>query len=320
MKNFLRIASATFLGLMAVGLMGSYIQQSSYNLVQNSGTPLTRRTTLNCINGVTCADSGSLTTISTAAIAGNYSQSFVAQTTVILAHNLGTLNVIVTCYDTSTPPLQIIPNTTAITDTNDVTVTFSIIQSGYCVVNGLNSGGGGTAKIYHYQYIPGGSLISGTTNNTGSFSAGSASNLTANTPIVGPGTGPGMSTLASGGSSAIFQIRVPTSWDSSAITLDVDGVYDVATTAGTIILVSYSSDLHVGNNAQVVTWSSASSSATVNATNNTFPSFPVVRWSLTVPSSLIAAGDFIYISVARPSGDTFGANAYILGANLGIKY
>lgn len=141
--KFLRIVSAFFLALISVMLMGSYVQQSAYSIVQNSGTPLTRRTTLNCIGGVTCADTGSLTTISTAAIAGNYSQSFTSQTSVVLTHNLGTLNVITACYDTSTPPAQIIPNGTFITDSNDVTVTFSIAQSGYCTVNGLNSGGGG---------------------------------------------------------------------------------------------------------------------------------------------------------------------------------
>ena len=143
--KLLRITSAFFLALITIALMGSSVIPASYNLVQNAGSPLTRRSTLNCINGVTCADDGTnkVTTISTTAIGGNYSQSFTSQTTVVLAHNLGTNNVLVSCYDTSTPPVQIIPNTTTITDTNDVTVTFSISQSGYCVVNGINASGGG---------------------------------------------------------------------------------------------------------------------------------------------------------------------------------
>jgi len=140
-----KLADAFFLALITIALMGSSVIPASYNLVQNAGSPLTRRSTLNCINGVTCADDGTnkVTTISTTAIGGNYSQSFTSQTTVILAHNLGTNNVLVSCYDTSTPPVQIIPNTTTIADTNDVTVTFSISQSGYCVVNGINASGGG---------------------------------------------------------------------------------------------------------------------------------------------------------------------------------
>ena len=122
-----------------------------YNLVENSGTALPAQTTLNCINGVTCANDAthSVTTISTTVVGGNYTQSFTSQTSVTLTHHLGTTNVIVSCYDNSMPPLQVIPNTTAITDSNDVTVTFLTAQTGYCVVNGLNAsgGGGGTVSV-----------------------------------------------------------------------------------------------------------------------------------------------------------------------------
>jgi hypothetical protein len=155
----MKVLSAFLLCFVCMILMASSVVPASYNLVQNAGTPLTRRSTLNCINGTTCADTGGVTTISSTAIAGNYSQSFTSQTSVVLTHNLNTLNVIVACYDTSTPPVQIIPNTTSITDVNDVTVTFSIAQSGYCTVNGLNvsgggGGGGSTTNSGAYASLP----------------------------------------------------------------------------------------------------------------------------------------------------------------------
>ena len=76
--------------------------------------------------------------VATNAYAGQFgaafSQSFASQTSVVLLHNLNTLAVSVTCYDTSTPPLYIIPDSIALTSTNSVTVTFVVAQSGNCVV------------------------------------------------------------------------------------------------------------------------------------------------------------------------------------------
>lgn len=63
-----------------------------------------------------------------------YSQSFTGQTSVAVTHNFGTTAVTVACYDTSTPPLLIVPNTVALTNSNTATVTFANSQSGTCVV------------------------------------------------------------------------------------------------------------------------------------------------------------------------------------------
>jgi hypothetical protein len=68
------------------------------------------------------------------ASAPNYSQSFTSQTSVVLTHNLGTLNVTVECYDNSN--VQVSYSTFTVTDLNDVTVTFVSPQTGRCVVNG----------------------------------------------------------------------------------------------------------------------------------------------------------------------------------------
>jgi hypothetical protein len=63
-----------------------------------------------------------------------YSQTFSSQTSVVLSHNYNTTSVVTACYNSATPPQQIL-GSVAITDANHVTVTFSSLQSGYCVVN-----------------------------------------------------------------------------------------------------------------------------------------------------------------------------------------
>ena len=65
-----------------------------------------------------------------------YSQSFSTVTSVVLTDNLNTTVKTTQCYDSSSPPNEIIPLNVAITDANDVTVTFSSSQSGSCIVQG----------------------------------------------------------------------------------------------------------------------------------------------------------------------------------------
>jgi hypothetical protein len=93
---------------------------------------------------------------------GAYSQSFTTQTSVTVAHNLGTTAVVTQCFDNSSPPVNIEWNKLTITDTNNVTVTFLVAQSGSCVVtSGSGSGGGGGGTIYTGTGIAGaGTLIS----------------------------------------------------------------------------------------------------------------------------------------------------------------
>jgi hypothetical protein len=88
--------------------------------------------------------------VSGAAVGGAYSSSFTSQTTVIIpgsAHLLGTANLLVGCYDPSTPAVRVQPNTVSVhAATFDVTVTFAAAQSGRCVVSsgGGSSGGSGS--------------------------------------------------------------------------------------------------------------------------------------------------------------------------------
>ena len=86
-----------------------------------------------------------------AAEAGNASYAFATQVSITIpgtVHQFGTANLVVDCYDNSTPPQQVEPDKIQISPaTYNVTIDFSTPQTGYCVVNGAGtasvSGGGG---------------------------------------------------------------------------------------------------------------------------------------------------------------------------------
>lgn len=65
----------------------------------------------------------------------NYQQSFTSATSVTLTHNLNSTGIVFACFDTSTPPLWILPKSATLTNANTLTVTFASAQSGSCVVN-----------------------------------------------------------------------------------------------------------------------------------------------------------------------------------------
>jgi hypothetical protein len=69
------------------------------------------------------------------ASAPNFSQSFTSQTSVTMTHNLGTSNVVVSCYDSSNNEVSYA--TFTVVDLNNVTATFFTPQTGRCVVNGF---------------------------------------------------------------------------------------------------------------------------------------------------------------------------------------
>ena len=69
--------------------------------------------------------------------------AFVSQTTVTIpgtVHQFGTANLVVDCYDNSTPPQRVEPDKIQISPTTyNVTINFSTAQTGYCVVNGAGT-------------------------------------------------------------------------------------------------------------------------------------------------------------------------------------
>ncbi len=68
------------------------------------------------------------------AVLAKYSTSWVAQTSVTVNHNLGTTDVIVQVYETSTGLQQIVPTT--IVDANNVSLAFGAAFTGFAVVIG----------------------------------------------------------------------------------------------------------------------------------------------------------------------------------------
>jgi hypothetical protein len=84
---------------------------------------------------------------------GAYASSFTSQTSVVIpgsAHQLNTPNLVLNCYDTETPAMEVDPDTVAVNLTTfDVTINFATAQSGRCVVSsggsaGQGGGAGGT--------------------------------------------------------------------------------------------------------------------------------------------------------------------------------
>ena len=171
--NFQDTGTVTWTCSTAAGVTTCQATSSSsggYSTIENSGTPLTMRTTVNMQGtGVSCADSGGITvcTINGTGVA-NFAQAFTAQTTVTIAHNLGTASVVVQCVDGASPPNVIVPQNIAITSINVVTVTFSSSQTGSCVVNGAAAG---TATSVPF------SGITAATNTTAGMLVGSGASL-----------------------------------------------------------------------------------------------------------------------------------------------
>ena len=136
----------------------TFTSQTSVTLAHNFGT---LKQVIGCANGsgvwiepntttlgtnsstVTfgAAQTGSCTVIGGT---GLYEESFTSQTSVNLDHDYNTTSIVVKCYDGSNNEVE--PNTITATDANNATVTFSVAQTGRCVVaSTLADGGGGGA-------------------------------------------------------------------------------------------------------------------------------------------------------------------------------
>lgn len=105
--------------------------------VTNSGTPSAFVLNFTIPRG----DTGAVGT------APNYGASFTSQTSVTIAgsaHAFNTANVLLQCYDNSSPAKAILPASWSVnTSTFDVTVNFATAQSGYCAL----AGGRGPAGV-----------------------------------------------------------------------------------------------------------------------------------------------------------------------------
>src|SRR5262249_32870341 len=84
----------------------------------------------------------------TLATSTNYVASFSGQTSVLIlgsSHRLGTANLVVDCYDGSSPAQRVEPDRVQIDPTTfNVTVSFVAAQTGKCVVSGQTATGVGS--------------------------------------------------------------------------------------------------------------------------------------------------------------------------------
>lgn len=174
-KQIAAVVAVVLVGLVSADYAaGSGITVSAYTLIQNAGSNLVKRTTLNFLGtGVSCADDAGNTrtncTINGTGTA-NFAQAFSSVTSVVVTHNLNTLAVEVQVYDAGSPPNLIIPQNVALTSANVVTVTFSGTQSGTVVVNGAAAGVASS--------VPFSGITSGTNNTAQTMTVGSTSILT----------------------------------------------------------------------------------------------------------------------------------------------
>lgn len=78
----------------------------------------------------------------------NYAVSFTNQVQVTIlgtAHNFGSPNLLLQCYDNASPPNAVYPSSWTVNQASyNVIVNFAIAQSGYCVLNGSGGAGSGT--------------------------------------------------------------------------------------------------------------------------------------------------------------------------------
>jgi hypothetical protein len=131
-----------------------------YQTVQDETTGLTQRATINFAgSGVTCADNGGTSTTDCVIPGGtvgaaNYSKAFngVSSLTITNAeHGFGQANLIVNCYDNSSPPRYFEPSQVTIDPgTFQIVVTFSGSSTGHCVVNGGSGPGAGNQSCALY--------------------------------------------------------------------------------------------------------------------------------------------------------------------------
>lgn len=113
-----------------------------------------------------CASANTWTAQGGVTVTPNYGKQFTSATTLSVSgaeHLLNTSNLVVTCYDASTPARMIEPDSITVDPTTyNVTVVFAQTQSGRCVLNGNSVSGAGARAA---SMPASGSLNFGTINN-----------------------------------------------------------------------------------------------------------------------------------------------------------
>jgi hypothetical protein len=120
--------------------------------------------------------------------AGNSSYAFATQVTVTIPgtlHQFGTANLVVDCYDNSTPPQLVEPDKVQISPTTyNVTIDFSTAQTGYCVVNGAGTASvGGAGGAVTSVFARTGAVMA----QTGDYNFGQISGIAGSSQLPGAG-------------------------------------------------------------------------------------------------------------------------------------
>ena len=287
MKLFLKLFSVTSLLFIVVSaLSGSGVTSAAYNLIENAGSPLTQRPTMNFIGTCTPADnSGANRTDITCSGGGSG---------LAIEVNGGSPNT-----PTTLNLAQGTGCTLSTSGTSTQTITFTC-------------GGGGTSL--HYEYYPAG--VNGTQlgwSITGSFFGSNAVTLPGGSS---PSTvGIGLTSLPAGSSSMLIT-SLPSTWDGSNVILDMDGLAN-NTDTGTASFAAYSSCFALGTvDILTPTWSAAGSTVSQTITGTAFATY---RWHLVVPVTSCTAGQLIYVLVQRVT-DTYPDQLFLVGGNVGISY
>jgi hypothetical protein len=122
---------------------------------------------------------------------------------------------------------------------------------------------------------------------------------------------------------AMIPVRLPATWDGSNPTIDVDALVSVPITGQTVTFLAQSACITTGTAVTVGATGALTYNAgtPVSVTLTTSTSVLALQInSLQVPVVGCAAGNMMFIQVARSAGDTYVSNVFGIGANLGIKY
>jgi hypothetical protein len=122
--------------------------------------------------------------------AGNAAYAFSALVSITIpgtVHQFGTANLVVDCYDNSSPPQRVEPDKIQISPaTYNVTVNFSTAQTGYCVVNGAGTaavGAGGSGGAVSSVFGRAGAVLA----QTGDYAFGQISGSVGSSQLPGAG-------------------------------------------------------------------------------------------------------------------------------------
>lgn len=175
-------------------------------------------------------------------------------------------------------------------------------------------GGGGGGVIAHHQYY-----TAAVHNNTmGGLDFPSMVNAGTSVTNLAPSNLLGVMALQES-ATGNFIVGIPSTWDSSAITVNVDAMTSTNSTGNYSLTPSY---FCITNGTDLVTGVSYTSGSTVThaAPGGTGSGFYRQVFSLTVAASGCVAGGAVEITITRGASDAYSATVYMAGADVIINY